>query len=375
MQAVFSAYPGKMHAHPARKPPLPSAPDTPYTCWHISIGPSGAAVVAHRWPSRHSIFTAPLMARCEEAAMLNGLSPAPAGKAPVALVKDGSDAGFMADVIEASRTQPVIVDFWASWCGPCKTLGPLLEKAVHAAKGAVRMVKIDIDKNPMIAGQLRVQSIPTVYAFFQGRPVDAFQGAVPESQIKQFIERLAKLGGGAAIGGGSEEMLPQAKAALDGGDLEGASAVYAAILEQEPECAPAYAGIIRCLLAAGQEDDARAMLAECPAGMAKSVEMIAVASQIELLQASKAAGPLEPLRQASARDANDHQARYDYAMALYAAGQREEAVDQLLEIVRRDREWNDKAARTQLLKFFEAFGPTDKLTTMGRRKLSSILFA
>jgi putative thioredoxin len=300
----------------------------------------------------------------------NNAGPKPASD----LIKDGSDAGFMADVIEASQAVPVIVDFWAPWCGPCKTLGPLLEKAVTAAKGAVKMVKIDTDKHPAVAGQLRVQSIPTVYAFFQGRPVDGFQGALPESQVKQFVERLAKLGGG---DGGIDiaAILDEAKAVLDGGNPQEAAAIYNEVLGEEPENAAAYAGLIRCLLAADQAEGAQEMLDNAPASLAKSPELAAIRTQLELARQAAEAGPLGDLKAAVERDPADHQARYDYALALYAAGRNEEAVEALLEIVRRDREWNERAARTQLLKLFEAFGPTDKLTVMARRKLSSILFA
>jgi len=300
----------------------------------------------------------------------NNAGPKPASD----LIKEGSDAGFMADVIEASQAVPVIVDFWAPWCGPCKTLGPVLEKAVTAAKGAVKMVKIDTDKHPAVAGQLRVQSIPTVYAFFQGRPVDGFQGALPESQVKQFVERLAKLGGGA---GGIDiaAILEEAKAMLEAGNAQEAAAIYNEVLGEEPENATAYAGLIRCLLAADQAEGAQEMLDNAPAAMAKSPELAAIRTQLELARQAAEAGPLGDLKAAVESDPADHQARYDYALALYAAGRNEEAVEALLEIVRRDREWNERAARTQLLKLFEAFGPTDKLTVMARRKLSSILFA
>lgn len=300
----------------------------------------------------------------------NNAGPKPASE----LIKDGSDAGFMADVIEASQAVPVIVDFWAPWCGPCKTLGPLLEKTVIAAKGAVKMVKIDTDKHPAVAGQLRVQSIPTVYAFFQGRPVDGFQGALPESQIKQFVERLAKLGGG---DGGIDiaAILEEAKAILEAGNPQEAAAIYNEVLGEEPENVAAYAGLIRCLLAAEQAEGAQEMLDNAPAAIAKSPELAAIRTQLELARQAAEAGPLGDLLAAVERDPADNQARYDYALALYAAGRNEEAVEALLEIVRRDREWNERAARTQLLKLFEAFGPTDKLTVLARRKLSSILFA
>lgn len=303
-------------------------------------------------------------------------TPAPTGPAPASdLIKDGSDAGFMADVIEASRDVPVIVDFWATWCGPCKTLGPILEKAVTAAKGAVKLVKIDTDKHPAVAGQLRVQSIPTVYAFFQGRPVDGFQGALPESQVKAFIERLVKLSGGAPGGLDIAAILAEAKEVLDSGDAQGAAAIYQEVLAEEPENAAAYTGVIRCLLAIGETDAAKGMLADAPAAIAKSPELAAIKSQMELAEQAAKAGPLHDLKAAVEADPANNQARYDYALALFAAGRNEETIEALLEIVRRDREWNEKAARTQLLKVFEALGPTDKLVVQARRKLSSLLFS
>lgn len=292
------------------------------------------------------------------------------------VIKDGSDRTFMADVIEASRDTPVIVDFWAPWCGPCKQLGPAIEKAVRAAKGAVKLVKIDTDQHPMIAQQLRVQSIPAVYAFFQGRPVDAFVGAQPESQIKAFVERLVKLGGGA---GGMDDMLAdaleQAREALDAGDVTTASDIYGQILQAVPDNAPAYAGLVRCLIAAGDLDRAKQMIDQAPEAVAKDKDLVAARSAIEVAEQAKKAGPIPELMEKLARDKNDHQARYDLAMALYAAGKRESAMDELLELVRRDRAWNEEAARKQLVKLFEAFGPKDPLTLSGRRRLSSILFS
>lgn len=305
-------------------------------------------------------------------------SPPPHNAAPAAndVIKDGSDRTFMADVIEASRDVPVIVDFWAPWCGPCKQLGPALEKAVTAAKGAVRLVKIDTDKHPMIAQQLRVQSIPAVYAFFQGRPVDAFVGAQPESQIKTFVERLAKLGGG---GGGMDAMLDealgQAKEALDAGDVATASDIYGQILQAVPDNAAAYAGVVRCLVAAKDLERAKQMIAEAPEAVAKDKDLLAAKSAIEVAEQAQNVGPIAELMEKVAHDKNDHQARYDLAMALYAGGKRESAVDELLELVRRDRTWNEEAARKQLVKLFEAFGPTDPLTVSARRRLSSILFS
>jgi putative thioredoxin len=298
-----------------------------------------------------------------------------AGSQPAAdLIKDSSDQTFMADVMEASRTVPVIVDFWAPWCGPCKQLGPLLEKSVRAAKGAVRMVKIDIDKNPQIAGQLRIQSIPAVYAFFQGRPVDGFAGAQPESQIKQFVDRLVKLGGG-VDDGGLEEALNAAAEALEAGDATTASSIYNEILQHEPTNAPAFAGLARCLISVSDFARARQLLNSAAPDLAKAPEVVAARSALDLAEQSASVGTVDELTSRLAADPNDHEARFDLAMAYYASGKREEAVDELLELVRRDRDWNEQQARKQLVKFFEAFGPTDKLTIMARRKLSSILFS
>jgi len=292
------------------------------------------------------------------------------------VIKDGSDRTFMADVIEGSRDVPVIVDFWAPWCGPCKQLGPAIEKAVRAAKGAVKLVKIDTDQHPMIAQQLRVQSIPAVYAFFQGRPVDGFVGAQPESQIKTFVERLVKLAGGA---GGMDDMLEdalaQAKEALEAGDVATASDIYGQILQAVPDNAVAYAGMVRCLIAAKDLERAKQMIASAPEALAKDKDLIAAKSAIEVAEQASNVGPVAELMEKVAHDKNDHQSRYDLAMALYAAGKRESAVDELLELVRRDRTWNEDAARKQLVKLFEAFGPTDPLTISARRRLSSILFS
>ena len=291
------------------------------------------------------------------------------------VIKDTKTASFEADVILASRERPIIVDFWAPWCGPCKQLTPILEKVVRAAAGKVRMVKINIDENPDIAQALRIQSIPMVYAFVQGRPVDGFAGALPESQVKQFIDRVLKMMGPAANQDSPIELaLEEAKQALEAGDHTTARSIYAEILEVEPNNAPAYAGLARALMAAGDNKAVRQLLDQAPAELAKDKELAAVRTSLELVEQSQAAGPLSDLKRKVAADPNDSQARYDLAMAQFAAGDREAAVDELLHIVKHDRMWNEEQARKQLVKFFEAFGPTDPLTISTRRRLSSLLF-
>jgi putative thioredoxin len=287
------------------------------------------------------------------------------------LIKDTNEAGFMADVIEASREVPVIVDFWATWCGPCKTLGPMLEAAVTAAKGKVRMVKVDVDQNQRIAAQLRIQSIPTVYAFFQGQPVDGFQGAVPASELKAFIDRVSALGGD----GGLAEAIQAAEDMLSEGAAVDAAETFAAILGEEPENAAAYAGLVRAHLALGNLDQAEAFIAAAPAAVAKSKDLDAARAQLELARQAASAGPEVELRAAVEANPNDHQARFDLAAALLAAEKPAEAVDQLLELFRRDREWNGGAAKTQLFTIFDALKPQDPIVLSGRRRLSSMIFA
>ena len=287
------------------------------------------------------------------------------------LITEGSEANFMAEVVEASREVPVIVDFWAPWCGPCKTLGPALEAAVKAANGKVRMVKINVDENQAIAQQLRIQSIPTVYAFWQGQPADGFQGALPQSEIKQFVDKIAALGGDGGIG----EAVEAAEQMLTEGAVVDAAQTFAAILGQEPENAAAHGGLARAHIALGELDKAEALINASPEAVAKSPELEAARAQLDLARQAAEAGPVDELRARVAADADDHQARFDLAKALYANGQVEEAVEELLELFRRDREWNDGAAKTQLFKIFDALKPGDPIAQKGRRRLSSMIFA
>jgi putative thioredoxin len=297
--------------------------------------------------------------------LLDGAAPA------VDPVKEGSDQGFMADVIEASRQQPVVVDFWAPWCGPCKTLGPMLEKGVRGSGGKVRMVKINIDEHPGVAGQLGVRSIPAVYAFDKGRPVDGFTGAIPESQIKLFLDRLA----GATSAEDINALLEQAAESLTLEDIGGAAQAYMAVLQIDPANTKAIAGMARIAINAGEPDEARAILEMVPEEKKNDADIQGVRAALELAGKAADAGDKDELKSKVDSNPNDLQARFDYAEALSARGDLEAASEQLLAIIERQRDWNEDAARQQLFKIFDAAGPTSDIAKQGRRKLSAILFA
>ena len=302
-----------------------------------------------------------------------GKVAAPAA-APSGTIKDGDTAGFANDVVKASMTVPVIVDFWATWCGPCKTLTPLLERLVLQAGGKVRLVKIDIDANQDLATQLRIQSVPTVYAFFGGRPVDAFVGAQPESKVRAFIERLTRSGGGGASP--IDDALELAQEALAAGDAAAAAELYGQILQQDPCHPKALAGMIRARLAVGDTRGARSLVKGLPADLAANADITAAVSAVDLIEESHgAAGNVADLRRKVQANPDDRQARYDLSVALFAQGLTEGAIDELLAIVRAEREWNEQAARKQLVRIFDALGPAHPLTVSSRRRLSSILFS
>ena len=291
--------------------------------------------------------------------------------AATGLISNSSDQTFMVDVIEASKDVPIIVDFWAPWCGPCKQLGPVLEKVVNGAGGKVKLVKIDIDQSPQVAQQLRIQSIPAVYAFKDGRPVDGFMGALPESQVKSFVEKLI----GDSVDSPIDEAIAQAKEALEAGELDDAGGIFSQVLQHEPENHIAKAGLILVLVEKDELPTARELLDQIPADARREQFVASAVSAVELAEQSGEVGDMAGLQSAVDANPDDHQARFDLAMALFGARKHQEAADALLEIVRRDRTWNDDGARQQLVKFFEAWGPTDKLTLQTRRRLSSLMFS
>ncbi|HEX2256649.1 MAG TPA: thioredoxin [Afifellaceae bacterium] len=293
------------------------------------------------------------------------------GAAAGDLVRETTTQGFRQDVLDASRQVPVLVDFWAPWCGPCRQLTPILEKVVRQSGGKVRLVKLNIDEHPEIPGQLGIQSIPAVIAFRNGQPLDGFLGAVPESQVVAFIRRLT----GATGPSRAEEALEAAAAALAQKDYAGAAGLYGALLQAEPDNAAALAGLVRCQVALGNLDQARNLLASLPAEKAEEGEVAGARAALELAEQAAALGAPADLKARLDADPGDHKARFDLALVLNSRGDRAGAADQLIEIVRRDREWNDGAARQQLVQFFEAWGAKDPATLRGRQRLSAVLFS
>ena len=301
-----------------------------------------------------------------------GSGPAP--QAAADLIKETTTQTFVKDVIEESKRQPVLIDFWAPWCGPCRQLTPIIEKAVRAAKGKVKLVKMNIDEHPAIPGQMGIQSIPAVIAFVNGQPADGFMGAVPESQVTAFIDKLT-----AGMPGAGEpniaEILQEAEAVLAEGDPATAASIYAEVLAADATNIAALAGLAKCYMATGAIEQAKQTLAMVPESKRGDAAVKAVQASIDLAEQAKALGPVSELEQKVAANPLDHQARFDLATALNASGKRSEATHQLLEIVKRDRKWNEDGARKQLVQFFEAWGPTDEATVEGRKRLSTILFS
>ena len=300
-----------------------------------------------------------------------GTTTAPPAAPADGLIADTTTQGFVKDVIEESKRQPVLVDFWAPWCGPCKQLTPVLEKVVRAAKGKAKLVKMNIDEHPAIPGQMGIQSIPAVIAFVDGKPIDGFMGALPESQVTAFMERLIK----DRVGGDEKDQIKEADEALAAKDVTRAADLYARILAKDGANIPALAGLARCYVTTGALDQAKQTLAMVPEGKRADPAVAAAQAALDLAQQAKAVGPISELEAKVAANPADPQPRFDLAIALNAQGKREAAVEQLLEIIKRDRKWNDDAARKQLMQFFDAWGATDEATVSGRRRLSSILFA
>ena len=286
-------------------------------------------------------------------------------------IKEATTQSFIKDVIEESRRQPVLVDFWAPWCGPCKQLTPILEKVVRGAKGKLKLVKMNIDDHPSIPGQMGIQSIPAVIAFVNGQPADGFLGALPESQVVAFVERLTK----GRVSAEDKDLLKGADAALAEGDPAGAAELYARVLADEPTNVQALAGLARCYVASGALDQAKQTLAMIPESKHGDAAVAAARAAVELAEQATSLGPINELEQKVAANPLDHQSRFDLALALNAQGLRKEALDHLIEITRRDRKWNDDGARKQLVQLFDAWGPNDETTVEGRKRLSSILFA
>jgi putative thioredoxin len=294
-----------------------------------------------------------------------------AGEAGGDLIKEVTTQSFMQDVIEASKTQPVLVDFWAPWCGPCRQLTPVIEAAVTAARGAVRLAKMNIDEHPEVAGQMGIQSIPAVIAFKDGQPVDGFMGAQSESQVKAFIEKL----GGEAPVSQAEQILEQAEALLEAKDFGQAAQYFGAAMQAEPDNVRAISGLAQCYLSVNEVERAKQALEMVPAEKQDDAAYVAAKAALDLAEQAEALGDLSEFEERIAKDPLDHQARFDLALGLNGNGDRTGAVDQLIEIVRRDREWNEDGARVQLLQFFEAWGPKEPATNYGRRKLSAVLFS
>jgi len=316
---------------------------------------------------------APAPAPAPKAVPAAAPGPGMIGAGVADLIKDTTTQTFGKDVIEASKTVPVLIDFWAPWCGPCKQLSPVIEKLVRAAKGKIKLVKMNIDEHPDVAGQMGVQSIPAVFAFSNGRPVDGFMGALPESQVKTFIDRIIAKNG--APDDGLEAALESAKAAFEEGDIKGAAEIYAALLEEDKENVEALAGLAQCYIASGDFEQAGRTLALAPPAKQTHAAVTGARAKLDLARKTPQASNITALEEGLLANPNDHQARFDLALALNAVGDRQGAIDHLLDIMKRSRAWNEDGARKQLVQFFEAWGPKDEMTLAGRRRLSALLFA